>query len=67
MSLSGRDFPDKQALNSGSPGAKMTRKSHSWLPKSLGWIGNAVNSNQLPHTLHFFSKQPQQQQHQQQQ
>jgi hypothetical protein len=44
----------------------MTRKSYSWLPKSLGWIGNAVNSNQLPRALHFFSKQPQQQQHQQQ-
>jgi hypothetical protein len=46
------------------PGAKITRKSYSQLPKSLGWIANAVNSNQLPRTLHFFNKQPQQQQQQ---
>ena len=69
-SLSGRDFPDKRDLNSGLPGARMTRKSYSRLPKSLGWIANAANSNLLPHALHsihFISKQPQQQQQQQQQ
>jgi hypothetical protein len=44
----------------------MTRESYSWLPKSLGWIGNAANSNLLPRTLHFISKQQQQQQQQQQ-
>jgi hypothetical protein len=56
MSLSGRDFPDKRDLNSGSPGAKMTRKSYSWLPKSLGWIGNAVNSNHLCPAPFTFSE-----------
>jgi hypothetical protein len=38
---------------------KITSKSYSRLPKSLGWIANAANSNLLPralHTIHFISK-----------